>query len=313
MRTMACISVAMMAVVACSACSSRSASKIAWPAYAPSYGVEDPRLPAAGSAVGIVVVDNDMSLNAFDPTLDSWINSMIAKKQLVFGYVPVCDGSIAPTEPFPSSCPAQPTGPGIRFQSAASTSIQMRINNLLAYHKLSGVYLDQGPIDNGSTIWSDGGTTQQHYQEDAQAVRMTNSAWKVMVEAAGYDQSWIDGTADFMLLWEDNCKQLSSGFCSNFDTQHVPCVYSPPDNTQGNCVLQASAPRWWSNTKKVVNSLCKYNPGASGLPADMASLKDVFKNAWKRGVGYLGVTNNDCQGKLGAIPTYWDAEVNAAK
>jgi hypothetical protein len=310
-------SILVVAAITVACGTSRTNSQMVWPAYAPGYGVEDQRLvdAAAVGALGIVVVDYDLSARGYDGQLDIWIRALAAKHAKVFGYVPVCDGSIGPDEPQPNQCPGPTLGP-TSAMSGTNPSVRSRIQTLLPYKSLAGVYLDQGPLDNGATVWADGQKTQKHYGDDIDAVHAANGNWKVMVEAAGYDQPWLAAESDLLLLWEDNCKPSSTGPCNNFDDAHVPCPYDPPDNTIGNCKPAASAPAWWNDTKKVVNTLCEYNPDAPGLPPDMATMSALFKNAWKKGVGYLGVTTNDCHDKLGAIPKdsgYWDSEVRAAK
>jgi hypothetical protein len=283
---------------------SRSTSQIAWPAYGADYGLWDQHLPEAGSSVGLVVIAESVATSAFSTQTKTWIDKMLKQSQGVFGYVPACDGSIGPDVQIPPSesgaCPAHTAQGG-------EDTIRSRIKALKRmYPELTGIYLDEGPLDNGSTIWADGQTTQQHYQADVSVVHQIGGPtggprgwpwrWKVFVEAANFYYQWLDAITNYTLLWENSWGQ-----------RYQACeVYTKPDDPKQDCTLVAP-PSWWFNKYKTVNLVCSYQPTQ---PGDVSA---VFKATWQRGAGFLYLTDAACGGKLGAIPPFWSDEVTAAK
>ena len=304
----------MALLLLCSGCA-RTAAQIAWPAYdAPNFGLDDYRLPNAGSAVGIVVAADTLATSSPNPEHSKWINAMLAKHQMVFGYVPVCNGSTSPDQPIPTPsmpgvlvCPFRPgAGPNLKHRSAAIDTIRSRIDTLKTrYPQLTGIYLDQGPLDDGSTKWDDGMTTEQNYDADVAAVHQANPHWKIDVEASYYSYPWLNSLADYLLVWENSWQHYDNGY-------HA-CVNQNDDPQLTNCTSVSQNPSWWNNRKKITNSVCLYSKGEAGLPSNLSTVKKVFSAAWNKGVGFLYLTNVACSAPLGHLPDYWPDEVSAAK
>jgi hypothetical protein len=253
----------------------RTASQLAFAAYDPSTYWSS-NFATAGSAVGIVVLDGSFATAGANSKTTNWINSMEVQKQMVFGYVAVMHGSVDPP-----------------------LIMNKEVTNLhMWYPQLTGIYLDEGPIDDGNQVQSNNQTTRQNYATYAAGIH--NYGWKVMIEAGGYPFEWVMTVADYVLIWEG-----APSLYETTETGYRPCTGSPCSPNP----LYPTAPNWWNNRSKIVHTIYGYTPG-SGNYADQASVKQVLEKAWQRGAGYVYLTDAS---KPGPFPPYWQDEVIAAQ
>jgi Spherulation-specific family 4 len=235
-------------------------AQIAIAAYNPST-FKNPAIPDAGSTVRYAVLENSIANFPGDSEYHTWIAAMKAAGQLVFGYVPVNNGACTGSEVKNGWTP-----PNTPFQYGVQT---WRTN----FPELSGIYLDEGPTDNGTKIQPNGQNTTQNYTDYYTLVKQF-SGWSVLVEASMYPNPWIDQVSDYLIIWEGDLT-----------------IYKN-DNTYGWSLGSQTGPPpgWWNNPAKMVHQV----RGASG-----SDLPTIFVKAAQRGAGAVYVPD---RGGVGFMP-----------